>query len=199
MKRITTVFAIISIFAIAGCGGRQKQAEKDSSAGTKTQERIVRSPGRGIVQEKRKFPVTVNYDLTIEQAVAAGTYFSVDPDLTSKQFPRTRRGVESVDIALVCFADEVGSDAAARELEGFSFRSANVRELLAFGATYPKFQEENSIMALEGSPDGRKGLRLYGSPGERNVTLYWGDTTFPDECFSAVSSARSRLRKTAPP
>ena len=94
------------------------------------------------------YPVTVNYDLTLEQMIAAGHYDETESDITVEHFPVTGEGKVDVDIQLVPFNCVIGSDEAIRELDHMDLRPATLPELLAFGAAYPEVQREFTILAL---------------------------------------------------
>src|SRR5208282_3177853 len=49
------------------------------------------------------FPVSVNYDLPLPQAIDAGNYQGVHSSITSQNFPPTRHGQAKLDIILVRF------------------------------------------------------------------------------------------------
>jgi len=106
------------------------------------------------------YPVTVNYDLPVEDAVKAGKYDWMNSNVSSKNFPSKRKGTAEEEIVLVHFNRKIDSDEAVRELGKMGLRPAELPELLAFGAKYPDVQREFPVVALGSiwpSPDG---LRL---------------------------------------
>jgi hypothetical protein len=98
------------------------------------------------------FHVTVNYDQTMIEMVAAGKYNWKQADWIYEVgrdplFTR-RHGATEVEIVLVHFNREMRSDEAIRELKKMNLRPIEVAELLAFGAAYPEKQVEYPIVAL---------------------------------------------------
>ena len=126
-----------------------------------------------------RFRVVVNYSQTLEQMIAAGRYDWKNPDITEKHFPipPSKRGKEEVAIELVHFDRNMESDEVLRELDKAGLRSAELPELLAFGAAHPEKQREFPIVAL-GSVwqhwHGDRGVAsLYGGADERGLGLPW--------------------------
>lgn len=94
------------------------------------------------------FPVTVDYDQTVREMIKAGKYDGeYGPASTSPD--GHYRGRANVDIVLVHISRSVESNAALRKLEEMHLRPVSLRELLAFGATYPEQQREFPIIALD--------------------------------------------------
>ena len=122
------------------------------------------------------YPVTVNYNLSLEEIIAAGRYDWKNGDITVKHFPMKGEGITDVDIRLVHF-DRVmdSSDEVIRKLDKMDLRPASIEELLAFGAKYPDVQRHFPIVAL-GSVwrllDGGQGVpSLHGRGRERGLGL----------------------------
>jgi len=128
-----------------------------------------------IEEETQSFPVTVNYNLTVSEAISAGKYYWSNPDVSSKNFPSDQKGIVKVVIELVHFDQDTNVDVPA-ELDKRGLRPATLPELLAFGARYPNKQREFPIVAL-GSTWRNNGLRhvglLLGNADDRELTLYW--------------------------
>ncbi len=95
------------------------------------------------------FPVSVDYSTTLEQMIAEGKYDWSNSDINSKNFPTASQvGQVTVNVELVHFNRNIGSEEALQELDKVGYRPANLSELLAFGAKYPDRQREFPIVAL---------------------------------------------------
>ncbi len=131
-------------------------------------------------EKNQSFPVTVTYDLTVEEAISAGNYDWSNSDINSKNFPSHQKGTASVVVKLVHFDRDMNLDEVLKELDTQGLRPATLAELLAFGATYPDQQRELRIVAL-GSTWRHHGLfhigLLLGNANDRYLTLYW-----PEAC-----------------
>jgi len=125
------------------------------------------------------FPVTVNYDLSPEEAIAAGDYQAVHQDINARNFPSTRNGQAALDIVLVRFEHRMRSEDVLQELEKEGLRAAEWPEFLAFGAKYPDVQRKFSIAGLGSVWQDRKGYRnvpcLYEASEGRYLDLHWWD------------------------
>ena len=123
------------------------------------------------------FPVAVNYDLTVEQAIDAGSYQAVHAEITSKNFPSARSGQAQLDIVLVRFEHRMRSEDVVQELEKEGLRPAELPEFLAFGAKYPDVQRKFSVAGLGSVWQDRKGYRnvpcLYEASEGRYLDLHW--------------------------
>ena len=125
------------------------------------------------------FPVAVNYDLSVEEAVNAGDYQAVHTQITSKNFPSTRRGHADLEIVLVRFERRMASEDVVRELEEEGLRAAELPEFLAFGAKYPEVQRKFSVVGIGSVWRDQKGYRnvpcLYSASEGRYLDLHWWD------------------------
>jgi hypothetical protein len=125
------------------------------------------------------FPVVVNYDLSVEEAIRAGDYQAVNADITDENFSWTRRGQADLEIILVRFDHRMTSPDVIRELEEEGLRAAELPEFLAFGATYPDVQRKFSVAGLGSVWRDRKGYRnvpcLYTASEGRYLDLHWWD------------------------
>jgi hypothetical protein len=125
------------------------------------------------------FPVAVNYALSVEDAIQAGDYQAVHSEITSKNFPSTRKGQAEMEIMLVRFDHRMTSADVVRELEGEGLRAAELPEFLAFGAKYPDVQRKFSVVGLGSVWQDRKGYRnvpcLYTASEGRYLDLHWWD------------------------
>lgn len=125
------------------------------------------------------FPVTVNYDLSVEQAIDAGNYQAVHADITSTNFPSARSGQAQLDVVLVRFEHRMRSEDVVQELDKEGLRPAKLPEFLAFGAKYPDVQRKFSIAGLGSAWKDRKGYGnvpcLYEASEGRYLDLHWWD------------------------
>ncbi|MFZ3213094.1 MAG: hypothetical protein WA188_16445 [Terriglobales bacterium] len=125
------------------------------------------------------FPVAVNYDLSVEEAILAGDYQAVHKDITSKNFPSTRKGQAELEIMLVRFDDRMTSEGVVSKLDEEGLRAAELPEFLAFGAKYPDVQRKFSVVGLGSVWQDRKGFRnvpcLYTASEGRYLDLHWWD------------------------
>jgi hypothetical protein len=125
------------------------------------------------------FPVTVNYDLSVEEAIQAGDYQAVHTEITGKNFPSARSGHADLDIVLVRFDRRMASEDVVRKLDEEGLRAAELPEFLAFGATYPNVQRKFSVAGLGSVWRDRKGYRnvpcLYEASEGRYLDLHWWD------------------------
>jgi hypothetical protein len=135
--------------------------------------------------------VTVNYDLSVEDAVKAGKYDWKNDRIISKNFPSKRKGKVDAEIILVKFAKDMESEAILLELDKQGLRPAELPELLAFGEKYPEVQREFPIVALGSVWRGAGGVRcvpcLDRDSDERGLYLLWFDVGWGSGCrFAAL-------------
>jgi len=101
-----------------------------------------------------KFPITVDYDQTIEEMMKAGNYAWIQFDwreevgVKSELERASHHGTDEVEMVLVHFNRRMWSREALHELARIDLQPANVPELLAFGAAYPNIQLEYPVVAL---------------------------------------------------
>lgn len=83
--------------------------------------------------------VIVNYDETMEELIKASKRDLVDDDITPAHFPSSEKGQSEVTIDLVEFysVGTYSSDDVLKKLDDMGFRSATLKEILAFGAQFP--------------------------------------------------------------
>jgi hypothetical protein len=125
------------------------------------------------------YPVAVNYDLSVEDAVKAGDYQAVNADINAQHFSWTRRGQAELDILLIRFEHRMSSEDVLHALEADGLRPAELPELLAFGAAHPEVQRKFSVVGLGSVWKDRKGYRnvpcLYEASEGRYLDLHWWD------------------------
>jgi hypothetical protein len=128
---------------------------------------------------REAFPVTIDYGLSLEEAIKAGDYQAVNDNITSKNFSWSRSGKADLEIILVRFDHRMSSEDVVRELEAESLRAAELPEFLAFGAKYPDVQRNFSVIGLGSVWRDRKGARnvpcLYTASEGRYLDLHWWD------------------------
>lgn len=137
------------------------------------------------------YPVTVNYDQSLEDMIAAGHYDGTNPDIISKNFPIKEKGVAQVAIQLIHFNKSMSFENALVELDKYGFRPATLPELLAFSAAYSEMQRQFPVVALGSVWRGLGGRRvpdLWGDAGARGLDLDWFEDDWHGHCrFAAVS------------
>ena len=125
------------------------------------------------------FAISVNYDLTVEDAIRAGDYQAVNASITTRNFPSTRHGQLHLELILVRFEGRMTSENVLAELTKHGVRPAELPEFLAFGAQYPDVQRRFSIVGLGSECRDRSGYRsvpcLYEASEGRYLDLHWWD------------------------
>jgi len=94
------------------------------------------------------YPISVDYERSVEDGRKAGRYYWSNPDITSRNFPTKRNGKAEVAVELIHFNRIVSTDEALCELDRIGYRPAELHELLAFGEKYPEVQREFPVVAL---------------------------------------------------
>jgi hypothetical protein len=153
--------------------------------------RAIDSQGDGLIEKiadtvtqathspRETFPLTVNYDLPLADAVDAGNYQGVHRSITRENFPSCRHGQAQLEMTLVRYEQRMDSESVLRELDREGLRAAELPELLAFGETYPEVQRRFSVVGLGSVWKDRKGYRnvpcLYEASEARYLDLHWWD------------------------
>jgi len=137
------------------------------------------------------YPLSVDYERSVEKGVKAGRYDWANSDITARNFPTERNGTAEVAVELVHFNRHVSTDEAFRELDRMGFRPAELHELLAFGEKHPEVQREFPVVALGSVWQFRYGSRfvpyLSGGDSERGLYLGWIGFDWFEVCrFAAV-------------
>jgi len=118
------------------------------------------------------YDITVDYNQTIEQMVAAGSYNYANRDISSANFGQevvAKKGVREELKAVLLHLDRVAtSQEVLAEMERLGLRPATLAELLALGAKHPELQREFPIIALGSS------CTLH---GYRQVAFLWSDVS----------------------
>ena len=95
--------------------------------------------------------LTVDYNQTINQMVAAGNYDWKNSDITEDNFPLPTELLGKkmpVPAKLLHFNRDISSEDAISEMERTGYRSAILSELLALGKSQPDLQRKFPINAL---------------------------------------------------
>lgn len=146
--------------------------------------------------KKGTFPTKVNYDLSVELLAENGKYDWNNYDVSSKNFPTTRKGEADLVLELVHFNQVLTSKEVLKELDKRGLRPAETHELLSFGIKYPKEQRKYPIVALGsvwhgGWNDSLLSPCLWRDSGDREqreLSLGWSDIGWDEYYrFLAVS------------
>jgi len=146
--------------------------------------------------EVSTLPVTVNYDLSVEEALA-DEYDVVHSDITSPDFihlsvSENFQGTNTLEIHLIHFDRVLTTDELVDEFNERGWRPAILIELLAFGEQYPDLQREFPIIAagslFQDSVGGLNVPLLWGNNQQRTVDLFWSMPSWESSYrFAAVS------------
>lgn len=150
-----------------------------SDQGDKLLEKFADVMSEAARKPRELYPIHVNYDLSVEEAIEAGDYQAVNESITSATFPSARHGQAELEINLVRFDRRITSEDVLRELDKEGLRAAELPELLAFGAAYPDVQRKFSVVGLGSVWQDRKNYRnvpcLYAASEGRYLDLHWWD------------------------
>lgn len=152
-------------------------------------ERFLRS--ELVVKDVRPaLSIAVDYNMSLEDMIAAGRYDWANGDITKERFPIKGKGVKEFAVTLVHFGHFMSSDNAVKEMKKKWLRPATHDELLSFGAKYPDMQREFLIVALGFSAlmyDARFVLYLIKGCSGRHLNFgLWGDGWNGDCRFLAI-------------
>lgn len=103
------------------------------------------------VVRKTALDVTVNYDSSLADMIAAGHYYYINRNITAERFPVKGSGSKELAVKLIHFNRRISSEGAVKEMNKMGLRPATLEELLAFGAKYPDMQRGFPIVALGSS------------------------------------------------
>lgn len=137
------------------------------------------------------YPVVVNYEMSVEDAVKLGRYDWANDNITSRNFQTKRTGTIDLVVELTHFDKVISTDKALRELDKMGMRPAEIHELLAFSEKHPDIQRELLIIALGSVWQGSDGHRyvpyLNGNGSKRDLSLHWVESDWGEFCrFAAV-------------
>ncbi len=102
------------------------------------------------LKTRKVFPVTVDYNRTLEQMISACACGYNNPNITAANFPISGTGIVQQEIILVDFDHDVESDEVVRELAAMepALEPARIEHALAFGEKYPDVQRERPVLFL---------------------------------------------------
>jgi hypothetical protein len=122
---------------------------------------------------------------TIEKLVKDGKYDWSNSNINDENFPLKSEKVQTLDVALFHFDEEIESAEAIARMEKEGYVPATVEHLLSLGIQYPDLQREFLIVAL-GSVVQLYGIRrvayLDGSGSRRGLDLDWLDGRWRRQC-----------------
>ena len=136
----------------------------------------------------------VNYDLSLEEMVAAGHYDWKNGDINAKRFPLAGKGVLWYEARYFHFDRNISSEAANKAIMeedvANPWMSAPIEHLLTFGARFPEEQRKHPIVGL-GSSARVRGYRdvpcLCEYDSRHELNLGWWDGGWAPDCrFLAV-------------
>ena len=136
------------------------------------------------------YPLSVNYGMSVEDAVKLGRYNWANGDINDKNFPTKRTGKAEVVVELIHFDRYISTDNALHELDRMGMRPIELHELLAFGEKYSDVQREFPIVALGSVWQDRDGSRrvpcLGGNGSGRRLSLGWFEGDWGDVYWFAA-------------
>jgi len=144
------------------------------------------------VLKSNEYRLFVDYNESVEDAVRAGHYDWVNPDISSDHFSTTQKGSRHVEMKLIHFGRVISSKEALKELDRMGYRPAELHEILAFGREHPEVQLKFPIIGLASAWRGDRGGAcvpyLAGHGSKRPLHLYWLEVDWHDVCrFAALS------------
>jgi len=137
---------------------------------------------------QKTFPITVDYNRTLEQMIAACACGYNNKNITAANFPISGTGVVEQEIILVDFDHDVESDEVVRELAAMepTLEPARIEHALAFGEKYPDVQCDRPVVFL-GSVWGSRVPYLSRWHDERKLSLDAGPGGWSRSCqFAAI-------------
>ena len=142
-------------------------------------------------RDENVFPVSMNYDLSVEVLIRVGEYNWSNSDITEKNFRSEENGTQSVELRLVHFNRVISSEDALKELDRMGLRPATLKELLTFGSTYKEEQRKHPIVALGSVSRDWRGrwfvADLLEVAGDRHLNLDGLESDWRERCrFAAV-------------
>ncbi len=152
-------------------------------------------PGEHVVAPAEN-TILVDYNLTLEQMIAAGKFDWLNNDINSNQFPVKGEGLVNYEVRLFEFNEVISSQDAEKRIEEADpanpWEPARIEHLLAFGTKYPEEQRKHPILALgsvgNASFFGKRNVPyLYRRVTGRSLHLdWWSNEWHPFYCFLAV-------------
>lgn len=145
----------------------------------------------GIRATITSYPMSINYDRSVEDGIKAGNYDWKNDDITSEHFPSQETGTKEATVELFHYGKDMDTDEILTDLDKQGYREATLKELLALGEKYPNLQREFPIIALGSIWQLRDGYRycsyLFRRSSKRYLHLNWiGDRWYAHCRFAAV-------------
>jgi hypothetical protein len=99
--------------------------------------------------EVGRFKVIVDYSQNLNEMIMSGNYISFNWGIHDRRYKLQRNaGTCEIELAIVNLGQRVTSEEAVAHLKSAGLEPAKIEHLLALGATYPKLQEQFSIICL---------------------------------------------------
>jgi len=155
------------------------------------------------LKTRKRFPIEVNYHLSLKDAIEQGKYNDVNPDILSN-FTKPSDGIFSRELILVYFHSSISSEGIVRELAKMGLEPARIEHALAFGKKFPTVQKRFPIMFL-GSQytdirNRRAAICLSGHSMARELCLRYSDTDWGggSHHFAAIRSVSTEVEASDP-
>lgn len=126
--------------------------------------------------------ISVDYGITVEEAIRFGNYDGVNENITQENFPSKINGKTEVEVELIDFKKIISTDNAFEEMDKMGYRPADLRELIVFGGEYSDLERGASIIAgpVWRDADGhRYSPCFYGSGSVKFLNLHRIDASLP--------------------
>ncbi len=135
-------------------------------------------------------PLTIDYDRSLEEMIAAGRYDWKNSDITAKRFPLEGEDMVEFESRYFHFNHNISSEKAIEAMKKAGWEPARIEHLLCFGEKYPDEQRKFPIIGL-GSVAEVRGNRsvpyLPRSDSECDLDLLWFGSGWSVGCrFLAV-------------
>jgi len=101
----------------------------------------------------QRYALSVNYERTVEDSIRAGSNSWEYYRVTSANFPSGESGSATLSVVLVKVDSAAVVDEVIVNQAHAGRRPATLKELLAFGETYPEIQRKLPVIALGSSSD----------------------------------------------
>ena len=139
----------------------------------------------------QQYLVSVNYDLSVKDAIAVGRYDWKNDSIIAKNFPSKRAGTADMEIILVKFDDTMSSEDVLRELDRQRTAFGRMRNYLPSGRNIPMCSANSRWSHLV--PCGRTRAATAtcristGALASASLHLHWfDDDWYSDYRFAAV-------------
>ncbi len=157
---------------------------------------VLRGTAKVIVQTiistvTHTFTVSVDEMQSVEELVKAGNFNWSNDNITSKNFPKQKKGQKmEKEIVLFHFDKGMSSDSVISEMDKAGYKPATIWDILGLAIKEPDLQRSFPIVAL-GSVCRRDGSRYVADLCEddsgRRLDLYYFDYGWRDYCrFAGV-------------